>query len=388
MKKRLKNGLIKVLIFLAVLSGMYCLWCHFLTDNVIWKKVKINGVSIQGMTTDEAKAAVLKDFQEKYENTKMTVTLNGKEFSVAIYPILGIDIDAIIEEAYSLGHGAWLEHGTDRIWLMNSGSREEVTVMPTAQNREKLDAALEESGIQDESSLGKFRVVPDMDALKEEILSCISSEQYDAAISCPVTRVRTLSYADLLGTYTTYGGGTEDRITNLKLAVAACNGIQLQPGQIFSYNDTLGPRTAERGYKDATVIVNGEYETGIGGGICQISTTLFMACLNADLTIVERYNHAARVDYVDDGLDAAVVWEEQDFRFRNNLSYPVKITAAYDEKEESVTVSIYGIKENTNTVEITTEQSDADTCRTYRSVYNEAGELLRKEEVAYSHYKQ
>ena len=144
MKKRLKNGLIKVLIFLAVLSGMYCLWCHFLTDNVIWKKVKINGVSIQGMTTYEAKAAVLKDFQEKYENTKMTVTLNGKEFSVAIYPILGIDIDAIIEEAYSLGHGAWLEHGTDRIWLMNSGSREEVTVMPTAQNREKLDAALDD----------------------------------------------------------------------------------------------------------------------------------------------------------------------------------------------------------------------------------------------------
>lgn len=91
---------------------------------------------------------------------------------------------------------------------------------------------------------------------------------------------------------------------------------------------------------------------------------------------------------MDDGLDAAVVWEEQDFRFRNNLSYPVKITAAYDEKEESVTVSIYGIKENTNTVEITTEHSDADTCRTYRSVYNEAGELLRKEEVAYSHYNQ
>ena len=388
MKKRLKNGLIKVLIFLALLFGMYCLWCHFLTDNVIWKKVKINGVSIQGMTTEEAKAAVLKDFQEKYKNTRVTVTLNGKEFSVAIYPVLGIEIDAIIDEAYSLGHGSWFAHGTDRIWLMNSGSREEVTVMPTIQSPEKLDTALEESGIQNESSLGKFRIVPDMDALKEEILSYISSEQYDATISCPVTRVRTLSYADLLGTYTTYGGGTADRITNLKLAVAACNGIQLQPGQIFSYNDTLGPRTAERGYKDATVIVNGEYETGIGGGICQISTTLFMACLNADLNIVERYNHAARVDYVDDGLDAAVVWEEQDFRFRNNLSYPVKITAAYDEKEESVTVSIYGIKENTNTVEITTEHSDADTCRTYRSVYNEAGELLRKEEVAYSHYKQ
>ena len=65
MKKRLKNGLIKVLIFLAVLSGMYCLWCHFLTDNVIWKKVKINGVPIQGMTTDESESCCFKGFSGK-----------------------------------------------------------------------------------------------------------------------------------------------------------------------------------------------------------------------------------------------------------------------------------------------------------------------------------
>ena len=134
----------------------------------------------------------------------------------------------------------------------------------------------------------------------------------------------------------------------------ACDGVELQPGQIFSYNDTLGPRTEERGYREATVIVGGEHAQDIGGGICQISTTLFMACLQSDLTIVERHNHAARIDYVEDGLDAAVVWGGQDFRFQNNTAYPIKIEASYDEKEEAVTVSIYGTKTDNNTVEITT----------------------------------
>ncbi len=152
-------------------------------------------------------------------------------------------------------------------------------------------------------------------------------------------------------------GVQKDRITNLKLAVAACDQVELQPGEIFSYNDTLGPRTAERGYKDATVIVNGKHALGIGGGICQISTTLFMACLESDLSIIERHNHAARIDYAEDGLDAAVVWGSQDFKFQNNTEYPIKLTASYDEKEEAVTVEIYGTKTDENTVEITTEPS-------------------------------
>lgn len=200
--------------------------------------------------------------------------------------------------------------------------------------------------------------------------------------------IEALPYLNLLGTYTTYGGGTENRVANLKLAVEACDGVELQPGQIFSYNDTLGPRTEERGYREATVIVGGEHAQDIGGGICQISTTLFMACLQSDLTIVERHNHAARIDYVEDGLDAAVVWGGQDFRFQNNTAYPIKIEASYDEKEEAVTVSIYGTETDNNTVEITTEHSDPNTCKTYRSVYDENGTLLRTDEVGYSKYKQ
>lgn len=476
MKKQMKNGVIKVLLFCLVILIAYGLWCHFLTDDVIWKKLKINGIAIQGMTKEEAIEAISEDFQEKYKDTQMTVVLNGKKFKVSIYPVLGLDVKSIVESAYSLGHGSWFTHGTDRIELMNSKTKEEVTLMPEARNKDQLDQVLEDAGILKGSTTvqtsceltdtdlvitkGKTGTGPDMDALKEEILKAISIEDYEAVLECPTKEtppdeldmdayyeqvhteakdasldednniipavtgisfdvksaarklkkakegqtitipleitlpevsteeIEALPYLNLLGTYTTYGGGTANRVTNLKLAVAACDGVELQPGQIFSYNDTLGPRTEERGYKEATVIVGGEHAQDIGGGICQISTTLFMACLQSDLTIVERHNHAARIDYVDDGLDAAVVWGNQDFRFQNNSAYPVKIEASYDEKEEAVTVSIYGTKTDNNTVEITTEHSDPDTCKTYRSVYDENGTLLRKDEVGYSKYKQ
>ena len=475
MKKQVKNGVIKVLILVLILAGAYGLWCHFLTDNVIWKKLKINGIAIQGMTKEEAIDAISKDFQEKYENTQMTITLNGKNFKVSIYPVLGLDVKSIVESAYALGHGAWFTHGTDRIELMNSKTKEEVTLMPEARNKDELDTLLEDAGISKGSTTiqtsceltdtelvitkGKTGIGPDMDALKEAILKAISIEDYEAVIECPTMKTppeeldlayyekvhteatdaslgenneiipavtgisfdvksaakklekakegakitipleitlpevsteetEALPYLNLLGTYTTYGGGTENRVANLKLAVEACDGVELQPGQIFSYNDTLGPRTEERGYREATVIVGGEHAQDIGGGICQISTTLFMACLQSDLTIVERHNHAARIDYVEDGLDAAVVWGGQDFRFQNNTAYPIKIEASYDEKEEAVTVSIYGTQTDNNTVEITTEHSDPNTCKTYRSVYDENGTLLRTDEVGYSKYKQ
>ena len=96
MKKQVKNGVIKVLILVLILAGAYGLWCHFLTDNVIWKKLKINGIAIQGMTKEEAIDAISKDFQEKYENTQMTITLNGKNFKVIVTVCLIRDLTRFI----------------------------------------------------------------------------------------------------------------------------------------------------------------------------------------------------------------------------------------------------------------------------------------------------
>ncbi len=191
-------------------------------------------------------------------------------------------------------------------------------------------------------------------------------------------------FRDVLGSYNTYGGGTDNRITNLTLAAKAIDGIELMPGETFSYNETLGERTAERGYKAAGVFVNGQHAEGIGGGICQVSTTLFDACLYADLEIVKRTNHSGRVDYVPAGLDAAVSWGDPDFQFCNNTEYPIRISATY--ADGSVNVKIYGTKTNSNTVKVTTQQLDAQSYKTYRHVYDQDGNLLETEEICSSHY--
>ena len=110
-------------------------------------------------------------------------------------------------------------------------------------------------------------------------------------------------YRDVLGSYTTYGGGSSGRIANIQLACESRNDVILNPGDTFSYNDTVGERTIERGFQSAPVIANGQLVPGIGWGICQVSSTLYAACLNAGLEIVERYPHSKPVAYIPSGMD-------------------------------------------------------------------------------------
>ena len=125
------------------------------------------------------------------------------------------------------------------------------------------------------------------------------------------------------------------------------------PGETFSYNKTLGKRTAETGYKDAAGYAGGKVVQMIGGGICQISSTLYDAVVYANLEIVERHNHAFLTSYLGAGKDATVVYGNLDFRFKNTRNYPVKIESYM--QSGIVTVNIYGIKEeNEYEIEIST----------------------------------
>lgn len=130
----------------------------------------------------------------------------------------------------------------------------------------------------------------------------------------------------LIGKYTTkFDPGNVNRTTNIKLASKAINNLVLLPGEEFSFNKVVGQRTAERGYKPAPVIVKGEYSEGIGGGICQVSSTLYNSVDEAGLKITRRVSHSREVTYVPPGRDATVSWGGPDFRFKNNLDKPVLI---------------------------------------------------------------
>lgn len=156
--------------------------------------------------------------------------------------------------------------------------------------------------------------------------------------------LNSMLYRDVIGSYTTYGGGTSNRITNIKLACESCNNVILNPGEIFSYNETVGERTAARGFQSAIVIANGQAVQGIGGGICQVSTTIYAACLNAGLEIVERYPHSKPVSYVPSGMDATVSWGTLDYRFKNSTAYPLKLQVSY--ADGAITAELLGTLEN------------------------------------------
>ena len=225
-------------------------------------------------------------------------------------------------------------------------------------------------------------------------------------------------FRDLLGEGTSTVSGTANRKSNVKLSAAACNGVILLPGEEFSYNNTTGSRTADKGYLPAPAYVGGASSDEVGGGICQTSSTIYYAVLHTTLEIVERAPHRYAVGYVPDGMDATVWYGSTDFRFKNNTDYPIKIvTESYDKGgERKLTVKIYGtnvdgsyaiperVQSNwvTPTTSYVADESvpqgtlvldkkqnayTGRTAHTYRYIYDKDGKLVEKQDMGTSTYK-
>ena len=161
-----------------------------------------------------------------------------------------------------------------------------------------------------------------------------------------INQIGTEAFPSLLSTFTTkYDRTNTNRTTNLQLAINKINGVVLLPGEEFSYNKVVGERTIAAGYREAKVYSNGEVVDGLGGGICQISSTLYNTALLANLEITQRRNHQFVTSYLPAGRDATVVYGAQDFKFRNNRNYPVKIEASLN--SGIAKISLYGVKEET-----------------------------------------
>lgn len=211
---------------------------------------------------------------------------------------------------------------------------------------------------------------------------------------------------------TTLNANNINRTGNVRLSANSINNYILNPGDVFSYNGVVGPRTYENGYRDASVYTSEGIEDQLGGGICQTSSTLYMNVIRAGLEIVERQNHAYTVIYAPLGEDATVYWGSLDFKFSNNRKFPIKIEAY--QAEDYVYVRILGTKTDNNTVKIETkvlahtpyetitiENPDLNygvsrqkreghsyyKVETYRVVYDENGNEISREKLPNSSYK-
>lgn len=152
------------------------------------------------------------------------------------------------------------------------------------------------------------------------------------------------AFPDQLSTFSTiYDASATNRATNIELATKKINGTVIMPGETFSYNKVVGSRTIEAGWKEGTAYIGGKVVPSVGGGVCQVSSTLYNTALLANLEITERTNHTFTVDYVSPSRDATVYYGSLDFCFKNNRTYPVKIVASA--KNGVCKISLYGIKE-------------------------------------------
>ena len=230
---------------------------------------------------------------------------------------------------------------------------------------------------------------------KEEAQRLLSEAANGKTVSVPmvVTEPEILGdavyFRDVLGHCETKHTDDENRNTNLRLLCQALDGVILQPGDVFSYNDTVGERTEEKGYKPATAYSGTKMIKDIGGGVCQGSTTIYNCALLADLEIVERVCHGATVGYITLGLDAAVNWNTKtDLKFKNNFNFPMMIKA--EVSDGYVKMQILGTDEKDYYIEMRCgfgEEGDVKHAVSYKFKYDkETGEQLSKDREAFSTY--
>ena len=172
----------------------------------------------------------------------------------------------------------------------------------------------------------------DLEALKQQVAAAGEGQTITVSFIYTPAEVTYASidatlFKDVLGSVSTNHTNDSNRNANLRQACKAINGKLIRPGETFSYNATLGERTEAKGYKPAGAYMAGKTVQTVGGGICQVSSTLYYACLKADLEIVERTAHGYTVSYMPYGMDATVSWGTLDYKFKNNTDYPIRIEA-------------------------------------------------------------
>ena len=211
-------------------------------------------------------------------------------------------------------------------------------------------------------------------------------------------QLKALLFRDLLGAQMTYySGSTAERVNNIRLAAGKLDGLILLPGESFSYNEAVGKRTEEAGFQYADAYSDGQVVPELGGGICQVSSTLYSAALYSRLKILSRTNHYFKVGYLDYGMDATVSWGGPDFKFRNDTQLPIKIAAYLNEGEASLVVEIWGTDFDGyrvslhHTDEAIYDEEYTDTqigwnVKTYRDLYDADGNYLDTGYVSTSVY--
>jgi len=352
-------SIISMAVYSVSIKGITKEW-----DNKIYPGVTVQDVNLGGMTKEEAKNKLTEIFNDAIEKKKMPISIGDKQYELIYSDIIPkYDIDGTVEKAYSFGRDDGI---LEKYMIIKNGDnkKNEIT-LDFSYNEEKLkeyeaklqkevtqtskDASINIEGNNIAVKSGTEGKTVNLDTLdqklKENINGEINSENkvtVDVETTKPrVTKDDLSKIKGIMGTFTSnYSTSAPGRSKNIEIATSAINGTVVMPGETFSFNDVVGPRTVERGYQEAGTYVGNKVEPGIGGGICQVSTTLYRAAMKANLRSVERTNHSMVVGYAQPGLDATVSYGYLDYKFKNTYDFPLYIKGTTVGKV--VTYTVYG----------------------------------------------
>lgn len=320
--------------------------------------VYIEGVDVSGMTLDEAVAHWENEIEPVY--AARTVTLSDGTQIVSSHVGYESNYRQVLQTAFDLCRGGGLQQQFETLSGMGAGvdytvsrtycTREalEGIALGIALNTNYLPSDAEAIGFDAETQMFIFGdptsgQTLDREALYSDIESAFEQGGGEVELKYDYTEgeVPVDGYG-LIATYTTDASTSSSaRLHNIRLALSTINGTCVEPGEVFSFNGVVGERTKAAGYRPAPAYSRMETVMEYGGGICQVSSTLYAAVEKAGLEIVERHSHSLKVTYIPKGMDATVDWGNKDFKFANNTSEAIYIVG-YVDGFEQVHINLYG----------------------------------------------
>ena len=356
----------------------------------IYSGVAVEGMDLSGRSREEV-AQLLSQWQKNHQDKNIMLYYGEMVFKVDAASIdFEIDVDAALDAACNYGRdGSWWE----RINKIKTAAQHGYSIpLGVKYNEVKLNDLITQWGEMIERparnatlSMVTGGLIPEQqgcrletDTLRPLVLATFMKTENNM-IALPVTTlypavtavdIAKTGISQALSIYTTVFDNQDiNRTANIKLAACKANGHIIYPGKIFSFNEIVGPREKVYGFKEAIEIVDGAFVPGIGGGICQLSSTLYNVAILANLDIVERYNHSKPLSYVPLGRDATVVFDQLDFKFVNNTSAPLMIMAEvngnklmvgiFGQKPIAESVQIMSVEQEVIPPEVTKKEDDA-----------------------------
>lgn len=427
--KKLRGINLAIIILTAILLTFIGSFYTQINSDKIVKNTFIRNINVGNLTKQEAKAILSNEIDID------TITFKYKDNTWKVEPEkidTYYDIDKTIENAFNINRKGNIFSNIFVTMKSYLGVENDVKVSLNC-NEEKVKSKLEE--ISEEINIemvnaslefinGKPNVTKEKTGIILDIKESINhfkNSLQEGLLEDDLVVVKVepeVKSEDLKKVYTLLGSystkltdSSAGRVENIKIATERTSGVLLMPGEEFSYNEHTGKRTAENGYKDATVIVKGEAIQGIGGGVCQVSTTLYNSVLYSGLEIVKVKNHSIPSSYVQKGRDAAVTDTGIDFVFKNNYSQPIYIKNVF--ANNTIICQVYGNSKDKKNIEIVTnidkktsfsvkKEKDSSleegeekvieqgregySVSTYRVYYDENKNEIKREKVATSYY--